>query len=218
MGNRDGRMAALFDLDGVIVDTEGDYSLFWKRIGQKYFPQQPTFDVDIKGSTLKEILRKYFDDDAAKVSEINRGLVALEQCMSYDYIKGVTKFLKNLREADVKMAIVTSSNASKMTQVRRMHPELLEWFDCVLTAENFRWSKPSPDCYLRAAEKLEMENSRCVVFEDSRSGLLSGRSAGMTVVGLSTTLPEEEVKALADVTIRDFRGMDVKKLTEILSR
>lgn len=218
MGNRDGRMAALFDLDGVIVDTEGDYSLFWKRIGQKYFPQQPTFDVDIKGFTLKEILRKYFDDDAAKVSEINRGLAALEQCMSYTYIKGVTKFLKDLREAGVKMAIVTSSNARKMTQVRRMHPELLEWFDCVLTAENFRWSKPSPDCYLKAAERLETENSRCVVFEDSRNGLLSGRSAGMTVVGLSTTLPEEEVKALSDVMIRDFREMDVKKLAEILSR
>lgn len=217
MGNHGGHMAALFDLDGVIVDTEGDYSLFWKRIGQRYFPQQPTFDVDIKGSTLKEILKKYFENDEAQVAEINRSLSALEQSMSYTYIKGVTDFLKELASEGVKTAIVTSSNQKKMAQVRRVHPELVEQFDCVLTAEDFSRSKPDPDCYLKAGERLETEKSRCLVFEDSRNGLLAGRHAGMKVVGLATTLPEREVDELADVTISDFRGFDMKKLAQILS-
>ena len=212
------RMAALFDLDGVIVDTEGEYSIFWKRIGERYFPQQPTFDIDIKGSTLVEILQRYFGNDQEKIAEIHQGLSELEHAMTYPYIKGVIPFLSKLKEAGILTVVVTSSNREKMAEVWRVHPELRSMFDSVLTAEDFSKSKPNGECYEKAAAKLGVEKQHCVVFEDSRNGLLAGRDAGMQVVGLSTTLPKAEVEGLANSTVDDFSDFDVKNLQQMLSR
>ena len=204
--------AALFDLDGVIIDTEKEYSLFWQGVGRKYFPENPSFHVDVKGGTLTRIQNKYFAGNAEAAAEIERGLTALEAGMDFPYIKGVIEFLDALRSGGVKTAMVTSSNEEKMSQVWRVHPELATKFDRILTAECFRESKPAPECYLTAAKELGVAVSQCVVFEDSRNGLKSGHNAGMRVVGLTTTLPVAEVEALADWSMEDFQGFTLKNL------
>ena len=91
-----------------------------------------------------------------------------------------------------------------MQCVYKARPELRQQFDAILTAEQFTRSKPEPDCYLLAAKTLGVAPADCLVLEDSLTGLTSGRRAGMHVLGLSTTLPREEVCNLADWTIRNF--------------
>ena len=209
-------IAALFDFDGVVMDTETQYTLFWNEIGDKYFPQYPEFGRIIKGQTLTRIYDTYFPDMEEVRQEITDSLNLFEKEMHYDFIPGVVGFMKNLREHGVKMAIVTSSNQMKMANVYRAHPELKELVDYILTAERVKHSKPAPDCFLLGADILGTVPENCVVFEDSFHGLEAGNAAGMLVVGLSTTNSEEAILDKCSLVITDFRNFTYEEMRRLL--
>lgn len=198
-------MIALFDLDGVIMDTESQYSIFWNRTGMEYLGIED-FGRIIKGQTLFQIFGKYFDGMTSEQEEIVRKLDEFEMNMSYEYIPGADTFMKELKAAGVPMAIVTSSNEPKMRNVRKVHPELWELADAVLTSEHFTKSKPDPECFLKGMEVLGGKPSETYVFEDSLHGINAGRAAGAKVIGLATTNPREIIEPLCDIVIDDFRG------------
>lgn len=209
-------IAALFDFDGVVMDTETQYTLFWNEIGEKYFPQYPEFGRIIKGQTLTRIYDTYFPDMEEVRQKITDSLNLFEKEMHYDFIPGVVDFMKNLREHGVKMAIVTSSNQMKMANVYRAHPELKELVDYILTAERVKHSKPAPDCFLLGADILGTVPENCVVFEDSFHGLEAGNAAGMLVVGLSTTNSEEAIRDKCSLVIPDFRNFTYEEMRRLL--
>ena len=196
--------AVLFDLDGVIVDTEGQYSLFWKQIGEEYMPGMPDFALAIKGRTLTQIYDTYFPD-AADRAAITERLNAFERQMDFPYIAGAREFLEALQAQGVPTAIVTSSNCDKMACLYARHPEIKNLVTTVLTAEDARRSKPAPDCYLAAAERLGADISNCIVFEDSPNGLAAGRASGAFVIGVCTSLEATEIEPLCDAYIDDFK-------------
>ena len=107
---------------------------------------------------------------------------------------------------------MTSSNRQKMASVYRAHPEFKVIFDAILTSEDFAESKPSPDCYLKAAARFGVPPMECVVFEDSFNGLRAGRAAGMKVVGLTTTNPESSIKELSDFQIPDYTYLNLETI------
>lgn len=209
-------IAALFDFDGVVMDTETQYTLFWNKIGEKYFPQYSEFGRVIKGQTLTRIYDTYFPDMEEVRQKITDSLNLFEKEMHYDFIPGVVDFMKNLREHGVKMAIVTSSNQMKMANVYRAHPELKELVDYILTAERVKHSKPAPDCFLLGADILGTVPENCVVFEDSFHGLEAGNAAGMLVVGLSTTNSEEAIRDKCSLVIPDFRNLTYEEMRRLL--
>ena len=196
--------AVLFDLDGVIVDTEGQYSLFWKQIGEEYMPGMPDFALAIKGRTLTQIYDTYFPDTADRAT-ITERLNAFERQMDFPYIAGAREFLEALQAQGVPTAIATSSNCDKMACLYARHPEIKNLVTAVLTAEDARRSKPAPDCYLAAAERLGADISNCIVFEDSPNGLAAGRASGAFVIGVSTSLAATEIEPLCDMYIEDFK-------------
>ena len=196
--------AVLFDLDGVIVDTEGQYSLFWKQIGEEYMPGMPDFALAIKGRTLTQIYDTYFPD-AADRAAITERLNAFERQMDFPYIAGAREFLEALQAQGVPTAIATSSNCDKMACLYARHPEIKNLVTAVLTAEDARRSKPAPDCYLAAAERLGADISNCIVFEDSPNGLAAGRASGAFVIGVCTSLAATEIEPLCDAYIEDFK-------------
>ncbi|MGM9693206.1 MAG: HAD family hydrolase [Alloprevotella sp.] len=197
--------AVLFDLDGVIVDTEGQYSRFWKQIGEEYLPGVPDFAPAIKGRTLTQIYDTYFPD-AADRATITERLYAFERQMDFPYIAGAREFLEALQAKGMPTAIVTSSNSDKMACLYACHPEIKNLVTTVLTAEDARRSKPAPDCYLAAAERLGVEIGKCLVFEDSPGGLAAGRASGAFVAGVCTSLTAAEIEPLCDMYIEDFKG------------
>lgn len=197
---------ALFDLDGVVVDTEAEYSEFWNAQGKKYLPGIPNFADGIKGNTLVQVFEKFFPEEKTR-NEITESLDIFEAGMKYPSIPGAEKFIRNLREAGVKTALVTSSNNKKMQSLFKNRPEIQELFDIVLTSESVARSKPDPEGYLRAAKELGFDVCECVVFEDSYAGLEAGRRSGMPLVGLATTYSESVVRPLADVVIPNFEGV-----------
>lgn len=209
--------AALFDLDGVVFDTEPQYTEFWGSQFRRFYPGEEGLEHKIKGQTLVQIYSRYFDGMPDVQAEITSELDRFEQKMTFSYIPGLTGLLESLRANGVRTAIVTSSNMPKMQSVFRKCPSVRDYFDEILTSEDFTQSKPSPECYLKAASRFGASSAECVVFEDSFNGLKSGRAAQMYVVGLATTNPAADIAPYADCVTADYLGWDYEKISSLMS-
>ncbi len=128
--------------------------------------------------------------------------------MPYNYFDGTLRLLNELKDNDVKTAIVTSSDDVKMNLLYKQHPELPSLIDVIIDANQVTRSKPDPQGYLLAAEKLGAEPSRCVVVEDSLQGLEAGRRSGAKVIGFATTNPAETVESLCDLCLPSIKFLN----------
>lgn len=207
----------LFDFDGVIVDTESQYTIFWDKMGKDYMGVE-NFGMTIKGQTLKQIFGKYFDGMFKEQEEIVPQLDRFESQMSYEYMPGFLEFITGLKSAGIPTAIVTSSNDDKMAHAFRAHPELPELVDAILTSEHFSKSKPDPECFLKGMEVLEGAPESTIVFEDSIHGINAGRASGAKVIGLATTNKSEVLTPLCDMVINDFTEISLKDITALLQQ
>lgn len=204
-------MTVLFDFDGVIADTESQYTIFWNKIGKDYLGIEDLGKIS-KGQTLKLIFEKYFNGMTREQEEIVPLLDEFERNMSYDYIPGALEFMQSLKKAGIRSAIVTSSNDVKMTNAYKAHPELKELVDAILTSEHFSRSKPDPECFLKAMEVLGAKPEETIVFEDSFHGIAAGRASGAKVIGLATTNKSEAIAPLCDMVIDDFTYLSLNDL------
>ena len=206
-----GRPVFLFDLDGVIFDTEGQYSVLWDRIGREYL-SDPDFGNRIKGQTLVQIYDRYFPGDIEAQDSIRDSLYRLEREMDYTYVPGMERFLGELVAGGYGTAIVTSSNRDKMENVYRVHPEIRKMFSRIFTGEDFARSKPAPDCYLLGMEFFGSRPEDTFIFEDSLNGLRSARDSGGNVIALATTCGRDAVAPYSGLVIDDFTGTEVPGL------
>lgn len=198
---------ALFDFDGVVVDTEPIYDIFWNEAAGRYGLNIPNFAAVIKGTTLPHIMETYFADRTEEFRQlVVKESNAYEQAMPLPPMPGSIEFLHELKNHGVKMGLVTSSDDMKVKRAFALL-QLDGLFDCVVTADRISSGKPDPMCYLLAASDLQVDPADCLVFEDSFAGIQAGTSAGMRVIGLSTTNPEETLKDKVYQVIPDFRNL-----------
>jgi len=203
--------SVLFDLDGVLIDTEGIYTDFWSDIDRRFPTGVPDFARAIKGNTLSRILDTYFHDEDTR-RQIRVLLRRQETEMTYRLFDGAVTLLEGLRNAGISTAIVTSSNREKMAHLFESLPCLKELTDTVVTDEDVTASKPDPQGYLLAAERLGAKAGEFAVFEDSFAGLEAGRRAGALVVGVATTNPRETVEPRADITVDTVADITPERL------
>lgn len=204
---------ALFDLDGVLIDSETTYTRFWEEIERIYPTGIPNYPVAIKGTTLGEIMRNYADE--AVRADILRRIVDFQEHMVYDIYPGVEAFLESLTAHGIPAAIVTSSDDRKMQLLFEQHPTFRRHFKAVIDASMVTRSKPDPQGYLLAAEAVGVAPERCFVFEDSLQGLAAGRASGATVVGIATTYPAERLEGLADIITPGLWQLSLEDLMAI---
>lgn len=205
-------MIILFDFDGVIADTESQYTIFWDKKGKEYLGLD-NFGLMIKGQTFKQIAAGPFKDNLHELyEEIEPELNEFERTMSYEYVPGALEFMKSLKAAGIRTAIVTSSHNVKMANAYRAHPELLEVVDRILTSNDFSKSKPDPECFLKGMEVLGGTPEETIIFEDSLHGIAAGRAAGAKVIGLTTTNKSEVLTPLCDMVIDDFTQIRLEDL------
>lgn len=184
---------ALFDLDGVIIDSETSYAKIWTEVERLYPTGIPDFAYYIKGTTLPEIM-KHFKDPSTH-EDIIRRLFAYQETMEFPIYPGVEDFLAELNRRGIPTAIVTSSDKHKMNLLFRQHPELRDYFTTIIDASQVTRSKPDPQGYLLAAQAIGRRPERCVVFEDSIQGMRAGKASGAKTVGVATTYPLDKVRA-----------------------
>jgi len=207
------KIGVLFDLDGVLVDSEGEYSKFWGATGRKFNVGSETFADDIKGTTLGEILLNFADEERDGIVE---ALHRFENDMKYPLFPGVIEFLDELRSAGIHTAIVTSSDDVKMDFLFKRHPEFHDYIDVVITGSMVKHSKPDPEGYLLGASKIGVPADDCFVFEDSLQGVEAGVRSGATVIAVATTNSREKLgevlKGKAHKIIDDFAGFNLNML------
>lgn len=208
-------ICVLFDMDGVMIDTEPQYDVFWKHAGNKYNTGIANFEKVIKGTTLPNILKKYFSHlTQEELNNLSDSLDKFEANMNFEEIPGSVKFVKELKAKGIKVGLVTSSTDTKLIAVNKAK-QFDQLFDTVVSAARVTEGKPNPRCFLLAAEDLGVDPKDCIVFEDSFAGIEAGIAAGMKVIGLATTNPEESLKDKCCMVIPDFKNFSVEDLLSI---
>ncbi len=203
-------IGVLFDLDGVLLDTEGLYTEFWSDIDKKYPTRVPHFTELIKGSNLETILNTYFQP--SQHDDIVAELRDFQADMKYRFFPGAIDFLDTLKAAGIPMCIVTSSDVHKMDAVWEQHPDFRSYFDGVITGEMVSHPKPDPECFLLGAKMLGIDIGHCYIFEDSINGIDAAHAAGGIVIGLSTTNTLEALQDKAVLVIDDFKEFSIEKM------
>ena len=204
----------LFDLDGVLIDSESEYTRIWTEIDRHFPSGVDNFPIVIKGQTLPEILNTHYPVELH--DSVVEMLNAKEQQMRYEYLPGAFELLSRLNEEGYGCVLVTSSNEMKMNHLREERPELEHFFADIVTADKITHSKPHPEGYLLGASMLGVPAAKCVVFEDSRQGVRAGNAAGAFVIGLTTTLPAETLKPYCNRIVGTLADIDLNELAEIL--
>ena len=206
----------LFDLDGVIIDSEKEYSLIWSLINKEFPSGIESFEEKIKGTTLEHILTQYYPEKEIQEKVVKR-LYDMEENMEYEYKEGAKELLKGLKDKGISKALVTSSNNKKMNNLDRKKPELRNFFEIIITGDMIVCSKPHPEGYLRAARMLGCNPKNCVVFEDSLQGVKAGYNSGAYVVGIEGTLKGETLKPFSHTVVNTLAGFDIEEMMSILN-
>lgn len=194
-------VAILFDLDGVLIDSESLYTSFWDKTEKLYPTGIADFARAIKGTNLDSILALFKENER---DDILRRILDFDSHLEYPVFEGAEELLCLLEENGIPAALVTSSNPEKMAQLFRQYPDFANHFAAIVNGSMVSRSKPDPEGYLLAAKMLEKNVAECVVVEDSLQGIRAGRAAGCEVWGLSTTLPRETIVSEATFVFADI--------------
>ncbi len=208
---KENKYGFLFDLDGVLIDSEKEYSRIWATVNSEYPTGVADLEVKIKGCTLDKILDDYYPDMATRKNVVDR-LYELEGKMHYEYLPGAYELLSALKDGNYSAAMVTSSNDDKMRHLDEELPDIRSFFNAIVTADQITKSKPNPEGYLKGAELLERDIENCVVFEDSLQGVKAGKAAGALVVGVAGTLPREVLMPYSDMVVDSLAEIDLNDL------
>ena len=187
--------AFLFDMDGVIVDSNPLHRESWAEYNRRHGVETTeAMQQRMYGKRNDMIVRDYlgqhltdaevFAHGAAK-EKLYREMLAprLEETL----VPGLVEFLE--RHRDMPMAVATNAERPNVEFVLR-EANLEKFFPVAVDGQQVKNPKPHPDVYLRAAELLGVPPASCVVFEDSHGGVAAGLAAGMRVVGITTTYSE----------------------------
>ena len=202
----------LFDLDGVLLDSEGQYSIFWAQMDQKYPTGVDDFASFIKGFHLSRIL-SYFESDEVRQLVVDQ-LLELERNVHYEFFPGALELVMQLRSRGIPMAIVTSSDRKKMQSLYSQYPEFPAMFDHIITGDMVAKAKPDPYCYLLGAKQIGVNIKDCTVLEDSRNGLLAGRASGARVIGIATTLEMADVAPMSDLAVNTIAELTIGQVLD----
>lgn len=204
----------LFDLDGVLIDSETLYTEFWSNAEKKYPTGVEDFAYVIKGNNLAKILSTYFPDKEVQ-ADLLRMIDEFERNMQYHIFPGAMELVNSLNQQNIPCAIVTSSDISKMDKLAMQHPDFLNHFNAMVTGNMVSKSKPDPECFLRGAEMICVDIKDCVVCEDSPSGILAGLNSGAKVIAIATTLRRKDINkdahkivdSIADISVDDILSL-----------
>ena len=203
----------LLGLDGVVVNTDSYYDKFWNDIAKESGLKIDNFSSVIKGMTINSIIDLYFAICTSEEKQaIKKACSRMEQSIPYKdvTIPGVLEFIQFAKKAGYKLGVVTSSPTSKAGAVLR-DLSIDEVFDTIITSDSIKRGKPDPMGYLLASTNLGVQNTECVVFEDSFTGIKAATYAFMRVVGVSTSLSVDFLKDYTYGVMTDFSDLDEAK-------
>jgi beta-phosphoglucomutase family hydrolase len=204
-------LAAIFDLDGTLVDNMRFHVQAWVSMSRGLGIEAPAerFEREFNGKRNEEIFpallgRPVPPEELARLAEQKESHYRELYAPHLAPLRGARELLSRLRGAGLGLAVATAAPRANRAFVLD-GLELRPFFSHVVGAEDVTRGKPAPDIFLAAARALEVEPAACVVFEDAVNGVRAARAAGMLAVGVTTLTPAEVLReAGAHWVIRDF--------------
>ena len=208
----DNSKAIIFDLDGTLIDSMN----VWSDIDKEFFkmhdlPFEEDYQKEIGHKGLKEIAAYTKTRYNLKESEdeiISIWLDMAKEAYAYKIPlkEGVKSFLEYLQSKNIKMGIATS-NSLELTELVLKHHDIYKYFSKVVTVNELKTNKGSPDIYLHISDSFGLVPSECIVFEDLLTGIRTAKKAGYKVVGvkeISSLDKEKEIREIADLYISNY--------------
>lgn len=206
--------AAIFDMDGTMVDNK-DYHLkawqiFLKRHGRKMTTAE--FNKRLAGKRNAQILEDLFEGRLTE-AEVKSYAFEKEKIYRELYIKdveevpGLSNLFRVLKNNNKKVAVATNSPKENVEFIFEVL-DLKDFFDVAVWDEHVEKGKPNPDVFIHTADKLLSPTDRCIVFEDSSTGVKAGKAAGMKVVAVLTGHTKDDLKG-SDYYIHDFNEVQL---------
>ena len=207
--------ALIFDMDGVIADSEPLHFEAEKATLQAHGIEAPWSEWHIFTGLTDEKIFRYIVDNFTDGSyspealmEAKYGLFMTILKEKVEPISGALDFIRRARKNFAKLAVTTSSLA-RTQQVVFDKFQLNGSFDVIVTGDGLTHGKPHPEPYLKTVEKLGIPAKKCAVFEDSLNGIKSAKDAGCKVIGVGSSFSRKELfQAGADAAIEDFDFFD----------
>ena len=197
--------AALFDLDGVIVDTAKFHYLAWRELANGLgFDLTEAQNERLKGISRMESLDVILgmggvtlgDEEKLRLATIKNGryVEMIKTIDASEILRGAKEYLLELRARGVKVAL---GSASKNAEIILKNLGIWELFDVVIDGNKVGKSKPDPEVFLLGAKGLGIAPTACVVYEDAAAGVEAAKAGGMYAVGIG----QAENLPLADVVV-----------------
>ena len=198
------KKGAIFDMDGLMFDTERVYQETWEELGAEYgVTLGDVFAREICGTAgdrEKEILCRYYHtDDAESLLKENARRVRQKLTEVVPEKPGIREILAFFKENGVRTA-VASSSPIELIRHNLAQTGLDQYIDSMISGANLEHGKPAPDVFLKAAESIGLPAEDCYVFEDAYNGVRAGHAAGAYTVMIPDILPpDDEMRAKADL-------------------
>jgi beta-phosphoglucomutase family hydrolase len=217
--------AVIFDMDGVIIDSEPAHirleGEIFKELGIEVTEEEHHSFVGTNSYYMWEVIKNKCNL-AQTVEELVQNdrdryfndLVS-EKCET-EMITGVTELIKDLYENGLSLAVASSSPLDVIeTVVKKFNID--KYFKILVTGDYVERSKPEPDIFLLAAERLQVEPSECLVIEDSHNGVCAARKAGMKCIGYKNLNSGSQDISMADSIVDTFDNLDADTLSKLFN-
>jgi len=212
--------AVIFDMDGVIVDSEPAHIEAEKRIMMQHGIKATTEDLRSYTGTTAEF---EFTDLISKhhLRTTPEKLIREKDVILFELLeketqptKGVITLIKDLKQHGFKLGIA-SSGRGKLVFYFLKKLKIEHLFDTVVCAEDITHSKPHPEIFMKAAERLREEPENCIVIEDSKLGVEAAKRAGMKCIGFRNPNSGNQDLSKADLIVDDFTKLEIQRLKSL---
>lgn len=204
--------AAIFDMDGLILDSERTVLNIWEKIGEKYgFENIRAYGISVIGknkkATIDEFERVYGESGVPYEKELRAVYNEMAQKGEVPLKPNTLELLNAMKSAGMKIAIASSSTREEITS--QLGPlGALELFDAIVSGDQVTRSKPDPEIFLKACDALNVKPEESLGLEDSYNGVRSCKASGLyTIMVPDLIAPNDEMKDLADIILPSLKDV-----------
>lgn len=210
----------IFDMDGVIFDTELVYLEIWSKVFEKYgYKLQKEVYAEVLG-TGRENVKKVFLNNYGNELPIDKMYRKKDEDLEKAVDKGIPlkqgayEILSYLKNNNYKIALATSASKERALKQLR-YADIEKFFDVIVSRDDVKETKPNPDIFLKAAKKLNVNPNECIVIEDSSAGIKAAFNAGMA--GIHVVDLKEPDNEIIRNCYKSFNNLnDIRKEIEML--
>ena len=217
--NKKKHLCALFDLDGVIVDTAKYHFLAWKKIAKNIgYDLTHEDNEQLKGISRQDSLNIILDFANVTINlevfnhyliqKNNDYLILIQSISPNDILPGILEALTFLKERGIKIGL---GSASKNAKIILQKLQLMDYFEVIIDGNMVIKGKPDPEVFLKGSTALNVPNDRCIVFEDAFAGIIAAKKAGMTAIALG----DKKFFSNADFCFSNFTQLNIKVLSNL---